>query len=169
MNNYFVQFVFKLLLVLILANSALAQKNDKNVPAKIEPRPCEFNNLVLERANREAGQDSLIILIARLGKKDTQKEISSKRLYTTWAYLTKYSNLRKSESIITAEAARDNKQYYGGIEIYVNGKLFDVLTAKANGLIGLGSCDYTDSDDGESRAKRALLYPWLYKSLLKKK
>jgi hypothetical protein len=130
---------------------------------QIEPRPCEFNNLILEQANREAEKDSIIILIGRLGIKDTKKDLSKKRLYTGRAYLVEYNKLRNPESVITAEAAFDGKSYYGAIEIYVNGKLLDVITSYPNAMLGLGSCAHPDTEDDKSRKREALLYPWSYK------
>ena len=134
---------------------------------KIEHKPCEFNNLILEQANREAEKDSLIILITRLGIKDTKREISKKRLHTARAYLVEYNKFRSSESVIVAEAPSDKSLYYGGVEVYVNGKLIAVLTSHPNALLGLGSCDHPDTEDDESRSRLSLLYPWLYKKTKK--
>lgn len=140
-----------------------AQQQTKNTLITIEPKPCEFNNLMLEQANREAGKDSVIILIARPGIKDTKKDISKKRLHTASAYLVEYGKFRSPEKVIVAEAPSEGKLYYGGVEIYVNGKLLDILTSGPNGLLGLGSCSHPDAEDDESRKRNALLYPWLYK------
>lgn len=130
---------------------------------KIEPRPCEFSNQRLEQADDEAGQDSIIILISKLGVKDTKKDIAKKRLHTAKAYLTKYRGLRGFDAVLIAEAPKEKKLYYGGVEIYVKGKFFDILTSSPNGVLALGACDYPDAQDAESRERDSILYPWLYK------
>lgn len=163
MEKFIDKFLIVFVLVWVFMDIVSAQEKSKNTLVKIEPRTCEFNNLILEQANREAGQESIIILIARPGIKDTKKDISKKRLHTAYTYLTEYGKLRNSEKVVVAEAPNEGKLYYGGVEIYVNGKLLDVLTSGPNRLLGLGSCDYPDIDDDESRARRALLYPWIYK------
>lgn len=60
--------------------------------------------------------------------------------------LNKFHN---PESVIVAEAVSDERLYYGGVEVYVKGKLLDLLTS------------YPDSGDDKCRARNALLYIWL--------
>jgi hypothetical protein len=130
----------------------------------IKPRPCEFNNLILEDANEAAGKNRPIILISRPGLRDTKSEVVERRLYTARAYLIDFTNYRTSENTITAIARNEGRLDYGGIEVYVGGKLLDVITSEPNQLLGVGPCDSPESDDKESRRRRALLYPWLYKT-----
>jgi hypothetical protein len=153
------------LLVLSVLPIVLAQHKEERNKKQLThpPRGCEFNNLVLERGNREAGDDSILILIAIRGVNDTKLDVSRRRLLTARAYLTQYTNLREPANVIVAEALGDGQPPYGGVEIYVKGRLFDVLTSGPNLDLGLGACDSPESDDKESREKRALLYPWLYK------
>ena len=145
---------------------------------KVKPEGCELNNINLEQAHEKAQEDftllgrgEAIILIARPGTKDRQKELNAlieRRLYTARAYLTDYLQKRTKESVITALGANNGAEY-GVIEIYVSGSLFYVLASNPNFDIGFGSCDSPESDDKASRARRALLYPWLYNSKLKGK
>jgi len=126
------------------------------------PRGCEYNNIALEGARKKAGTRSVIILIARPGKKDRLKAISERRLYTARAYLTSYLTLPDEPTVVTANG-ENSGGLYGVIEIYVTGILFDSLASYPNYELGLGSCDSLESDDEDSRAKRSLLYPWLFR------
>ena len=176
--------VFMVLSLLIIFFSYSAEQfaqQQKSLDAdsvkKIKPETCELNNINLENADRQAKEDAqltgkseIIILIARPGKKDTPSRVEKlleQRLYTARAYLTDYSKLRQKETVVTAEAP-NNGADYGVIEIYVTGQLYYVLASNPNFGIGLGSCDDPESDDQRSRARRALLYPWFYKSNRKK-
>lgn len=140
---------------------------------KLKPESCEFNNMNLEQADIKAKEDFLsfgkgeaIILIARPGTRDKKVRLNTlieRRLYTAKAYLTDYLKKRSKKSVITA-IAPNNRAEYGVIEIYVSGSLFYVLATNPNFGLGVGSCDSPDSDERKSRERRALLYPWLYKS-----
>ena len=140
-----------------------------------KPEGCEFNNLHLENAhqqtvenNQRFGTSQILILIARPGIKDSEKGLNiliERRLYTARAYLTDYLEKRTKESVITATAPSNGAEY-GVIEIYVTGALYNVLVSNPNYGIAVGSCD--SADDAESRARHALLYPWLYNSKTKK-
>ena len=171
--------VFMVLLLLIIFFSYSAEQfaqqqksSDADSVKKIKPETCELNNIKLENADRQAkqnaqltGKSEIIILIARPGKKDTLsrvKKLLEQRLYTARAYLTDYLKLREKEMVVTAEAP-NNGADYGVIEIYVSGQLYYILASNPNFGIGLGSCDAPESDDQRSRARRDLLYPWLYK------
>lgn len=152
---------------IFLGSISAQQQRPKDSLITVEPKPCESNNLMLEQANREAGQNSVIILIARLGVKDTKRDISKKRLHTAKAYLVEYGRFRSSDKVITAEAFGTSNLNYGGVEIYVNGKFLDILTSSPNGLLGLGACAYSEAEDEKGKTRNALLYPWLYEKKLK--
>lgn len=175
-------FVILSALILIFSQSAerfAQQQKSSNADSvkQTKPETCELNNINLENADRQAKEDALltgksdtIILIARPGKKDQKsraKALLEQRLYTARAYLTDYLKLREKETVVTAEAP-NNGADYGVIEIYVTGQLNYVLASNPNFGIALGSCDSPETDDQKSRARRALLYPWLYKNKLKK-
>lgn len=155
-TKVFVSAAFSMLFVLGMHGQT--QKNVKNDPIVIPPRECEFNNMILENANREAGQDTVILLLSRRGIKDT-RDLAKSRLHTARAYLVEYSNLRTNENVKVAEAPYDRSLVYGGVEIYVKGKLYDVLTVGPNWGLGLGSCASPESNDREGREREALLYP----------
>jgi hypothetical protein len=154
-----------LALIFFCSEGALGQRQSpSNVarPARgIEPAGCELNNIILEQAHTAAG-DSISVLIGRPGVKDRRRDITGKRLYTARAYLTDYFKKRGVETVVTGTAP-NNGAKYGVVEIFVKGQLFDVLASYPDAELGLGSCDSLESDDRESRARRALLYPWIFK------
>lgn len=129
---------------------------------KIAPRPCEFNNMALELASQDAGKDSVLILIARPGLIDRRKRTQDRRLHTARAYLVEYTKLSEAKGIVTAKAPRDGRLFYGGIEIYVKGKLQDVLTFEKDSDLSVGTCSGEQPIDHRSRARLAILYPWIY-------
>lgn len=128
----------------------------------LKPTNCENHIKMLEGANDVAGKDGLIILIARPGAGDTKPEISGRRLYSARAYLTDYLRLRSPKTIVTAEG--DRVEGYGRLEIYVAGKLYQVLAIRANAELSVGSCEPEELDDAAEKARRKKLYPWLYKN-----
>lgn len=169
------------LLVFFCLGESLAQAEPKAEfvydAKKIKPEGCEFNDLHLEYAHQQALENSqrfgisqTLILIARPGTKDRKKGLDillERRLYTARAYLTDYLEKRTKETIITA-IAPNNGVEYGVTEIYVSGALYNVLVSHPNYGISVGSCEPEESDDAKSRARHALLYPWLYNSKTKK-
>lgn len=165
-----------LIFVFVQAAETLAQGKPSNNDSvkKVKPEGCEFNNINLENAHRQAEEDTLllgksgiIILVGRPGKKDTKKGLTGRRLYTARAYLTDYLEKRGKETVVAAEA-QNNGNEYGVIEIYVTGQLYYTIASNPNFDVGFGSCDSPETDDKRSRARRAILYPWLYKSKQKK-
>lgn len=137
----------------------------------LKPTTCELNSLYLDIANQQtetnlrgSGKLQPIILIARPGIKDKKKGLNTlieRRLHTASAYLVDYLEKQTKESVITAQAPNRGSEY-GVIEIYVSGMFQEVLVQRPNAVVPIGSCD--SADDAESRAKQALLYPWLYNS-----
>jgi hypothetical protein len=163
MNIKTIKFTFSFTILFIILTSVFGQRTmPENILTDVKPAGCERNNVILEQAHKEAGTDSIIILIGRPGKKDKREDITNKRLYTSRAYLTQYLNWRTDKTTITGQS-QNNGYDYGVVEIYIKGVLFDVLASYPDVEIGLGSCDSLESDDKQSRAKRILLYPWLYK------
>ncbi len=105
------------LVILTFIQVAAGQTIGGPTLVKIAPRNCEFNNMALELANSDAGPDSLLILIARLGIRDRHQRTLSRRLHTAKAYLVDYAKLRDSKTLVVAQASRDRRLFYGGIEI----------------------------------------------------
>jgi len=156
--------VLSALVALSPVNATAQREPPSNIarPARgIKPAGCEWNNIILERAHEAAG-DSIIILIGRRGVRDKRRNITGNRLYTARAYLTDYLRARSVDALVVGKASNKGAEY-GVVEIYVKGQLFDALASYPDSELGLGSCDSLESDDRESRARRALLYPWIFK------
>lgn len=154
-------FIAFLILFFLSHHRVIAQVPRDDVPLRIAPRPCEFNNIVLELANSNAN-GSIIILISRPGIVDRKINISRRRLHTARAYLVEYSKLASPDKVVAAEAPGNAKLYFGGVEIYINGKLHDTLTSMKDKELALGSCSGEEGKDKQSRDRLKLLYPWRY-------
>lgn len=92
----------------------------------------------------------------------TRPEISWRRLYSARAYLADYLRVRSPQTIVTGEG--DRVEGYGRLEIYVAGKLYQVLAIRANAELSVGSCEPPEEDDPRQKELRKKLYPWLYKN-----
>lgn len=105
-----------------------------------EPGNCETNSLILDNMRYEAtkgsGKDSFIIIIARLGNGESSRELNRRRLYNLGMYWKEY-NL-PAEKLILAEGERING--YGRVELYVGGKLFDVLLVNRDKDLCVACC-----------------------------
>lgn len=128
--------------------------------ADAEPQPtnCEYHIATLEAAHHDAGEDGLIIVIARRGTDEDRRDLNRRRLYNARAYLTDYLNVRSPKTIVTAEG--EPVKGYGRIELYVGGKLYFVLALRRNADLLVGSCEPEELDDTRQRALRNKLYPW---------
>ena len=105
------------------------------------PTSCGNTTAILKAANQDAG-DGLLIVIARLGETEKRRNLSHRRLHNVRAYLSEYltENIgrRKPETIILGEG--ETVSGYGRIELYVEGKLFDILKVKHNADLIVGKC-----------------------------
>lgn len=125
---------------LILVGFAAAQ-NGRDPEAFVNiGNTCESNVARLDRIHSEAG-DGLIIAIARLGDGELTRELNRRRLYNIRTYLI-YNRARKGKTIITAEGERVSGR--GRVEVYVGGKLIDVLGIAQGEDILVGGCDGPD-------------------------
>lgn len=110
--------------VLAFACTTEAQTNN-SAPAEVEPYPCEYNISTLSAAHHAAGENGLVIVIARLGDGEHTKMLNRRRLHNARVYLTEFDWRRGPETVITAEG--ESVKGYGRLELYVQGKLFRVL------------------------------------------
>ena len=91
---------------------------------------CEDNISALSNAHHLAGEDGTIIVIARLGDGERNRELNSRRLHNVRIYLTEFDWHRPPQTLITAEG--EPLKGYGRVELYVRGVLFAVLQVKRN-------------------------------------
>jgi hypothetical protein len=54
------------------------------------PTGCEYNTAVLDGVAQQTGPDELIIVIARLGPKDTKPNLNNRRLHNVRSYLSEF-------------------------------------------------------------------------------
>jgi hypothetical protein len=145
-----------LLGVIFLFCPAVAQS--QNSVQAIEPENCEYNIYKLEMANHEAGRDRLLIIIARLGDGERERNLNWRRLENARTYLTEYIKARDPKQIILAEGERVSG--YGRLELYVEGELFSVIAVRRSGDLIVGSCEPEEIEDTRHRRLRKKLYPW---------
>ncbi len=105
---------------------------------------CESNIARLDRMHSEAGDSGLVIAIARLGDGEQTRRLNQRRLHNVRLYLEKVRG-RAPKTIITAESDRTRGR--GRVEIYVGGKLVDVLGVGRGEDLYAGSCDGTGELD----------------------
>lgn len=145
-----------LLFFLLVAYSVpVVTQEPKSKPTDPILHHCEVNDNLLDNAHHLAGDDTIIIAVARLGTGEQNPEVNRRRLHNVKAYLTNFGWRRPRETVITAEGERVNG--YGRIEIYVRGGHWATLAVRRNGdlIVGLCEPDYMRSED-ETRT----FYPW---------
>ena len=135
-----------LLLTAVLAGSVLGQdRADSSIPFAFSPEPtnCETNGVRLDsyakyfvKSVRSDG--GVIIAIARLGTGERASELNRSRLYIIRATLIEDLKLREQD-IVTADGAPVNG--YGRVEIYMGGKLRDVLLVKRGKALCADCCN----------------------------
>lgn len=139
---------------LVLATSdATAQNTESETNVEIG-NTCESNIARLDRIHSEAGENGLIIAIARLGNGEQSRQLNERRLQNLRLYLEKVRG-RAPRAIITAQAARTRGR--GRVEIYLGGKLVDVFGVKRGEDLYAGSCDGTDKLDKYFYARAAAI------------
>jgi hypothetical protein len=157
----FLQFVIASLLLIGSAEIAAQQQVDSRkaqvLAAQTTPSNCEENISILGVATQAVDKDGLLIVIARLGDGERNRELNHRRLHNARTYLSEYVRARASETIIIAEGER--VAGYGRIELYVGGKLFRVLRLPPNADLLVGSC-YYEIDLPADKERQKNLYPW---------
>jgi hypothetical protein len=104
-------------------------KSDKEIPSD-----CEYVRGILDLVLAQGAniEDSDIILIFRLGKGEKSKKVINRRMEVVRNHI----NFRKQnlEKFVLAEGEKTNG--LGKVEIYIKGKLTEVLFAKKNVNLG---------------------------------
>jgi hypothetical protein len=114
----------------VIEGSSICDAQNPDASKKATPENCEIHSLILDMMRNEvvwgSGKDSLVIAVARLGHGETSRELNRRRLYNLGVHWKDYGLPEKR--LIAAEGERVNG--YGRVELYVSGKLFDVLLVK---------------------------------------
>jgi hypothetical protein len=149
---------YRFLLIVLLAtcSDVLAQDRQFQMPTK--PVNCESDIAILDGASNQAGEKGLIIVIARLGDGDHNRDLNRRRLHNVHTYLTQWDGRRNPANVITAQG--DRVKGYGRVELYVAGKLYWVVLIRPNADLIVGSCTYEINSPDEQRRENNL-YPWL--------
>jgi hypothetical protein len=145
--------LLSLVVLILVAHPAAAQSSE----TELKPNNCEYDISTLTAAHRTAGNDGLIIMIARLGNGERRRELNQRRLHNAQIFLVEFGN-RASNTIITAEGERING--YGRIELYIAGKLFHIIAVRRNADLLVGACSFEGQDPCSFERERKL-YPCL--------
>jgi hypothetical protein len=139
------------LLGLFLFCSYLSSSAQQRVPmparqssefANTHPEYCWRTEQMLWNISASTPTDETIIVIARLGAKESRSNLNRRRLHNVQIYWTQNSDRnakRKAETIILAEAERTNGKY-GQLEFYVGGKLVEIVKVSPNRDLIIGNC-----------------------------
>lgn len=131
----------------LFASVLVAQEGSKprrwGIPEK--PQNSETNAVHMEQVRalmqEVPNPDSVIILIARLGRGETRRELNRRRLYNM-SFRYKVTLGFPSEKVVAAEGERvDN---YGRVEIYWNGEMIGALPVSKNRDIYVDCCGPDD-------------------------
>jgi hypothetical protein len=124
------------------------------------PTGCEYNTAILDGLAQHTERDELIIVIARLGPKDTKPNLNNRRLHNVRSYLSEFltdSHVRRApETIVLAQGERAPD--YGSVEFYVKGKLVNTLKLRPNSDLSVANCGSEPPEDPCPRQMRNL-YP----------
>jgi hypothetical protein len=124
------------------------------------PTGCEYNTAILDGLAQNTKPNELIIVIARLGPKDTKPNLNNRRLHNVRTYLTEFltdsSVRRRPETIVLAQGERGHD--YGSVEFYISGKLVDTLKIRGNADLSVANCGWEPPENPCPPAMRDL-YP----------
>lgn len=133
-----------LILWLTVASNAAAQEAKTPKPFFDTYNNCESNISWLDYVHSEAGDNWLVIAIARLGDGEQLRRLNQRRLHNVRLYLEKIRG-REPKTLIVAEG--EQVQGRGRVEFYVGGKLIGSLSAGRGEDLYAGSCDGTGELD----------------------
>lgn len=147
-------------------SSVIAQQNEP-LPARHrrefaddKPKNCFEYDLALDRITQRTPADKTIIVISRLGDRDSKPNLNKRRLHNIRAYWTQYltaPNKRDSATIIVAEG--EPTKGFGQIEFYVRGELIEILKLIPNGDFPAALCYMLPDEPACAEEKQNLFYP----------
>jgi hypothetical protein len=128
-------------LLLVAGAASICHAQNPDATKKTAPENCEIHSLILDMMRNEvvwgSGKDSLVIAIARLGRGEISRELNKRRLYNLGVHWKDYG--LPAERLILVEGERVNG--YGRVDLYVSGKLFDVLLVERRKDLCVDCCD----------------------------
>ena len=133
-------------LLITVVSTVASQQASMASSTNERPGNCESNSAQLDRVRNEASsgieKGEVIIAIGRLGKEEVSRELNRRRLYSVQAYLGKRAGVPE-KSIVVGEG--QHVEGYGRVELYVGGKLLNVLLAEPNKLLCVECCGIDES------------------------
>lgn len=136
-----IRIMLSLLLALLVSEPFVSaqEKTDKSWGVPNQPLNCEMNFQNLEYLSKLAQEQrtGFLIIIARLGNLETQKELNDRRLYNVRLKLTLLGV--PSDKIVVAEGER--LRGLGRVEFYLRGELIGALPIPKGSDICVGCCD----------------------------
>jgi hypothetical protein len=103
------QFALGVSLLLSGSSPGTAQNGSASINAQSSQpivTSCEENIALLSGSHQVAGEDGLIIAIARLGDGEHRRELNRRRLHNVLVYLTEFDWQRAPKTVIEAEGER---------------------------------------------------------------
>lgn len=122
------------------SHKAYAQTDKNGPPYVVDGVDCryvEHIKALLDFAAIAAGNESTIILIARLGDGERSRKLSQGRLNILSDYLIETRKLSQNR-VVTAQGERVSGM--GQVEVYVGGKLYILFKMKRNLIISSSPC-----------------------------
>jgi hypothetical protein len=151
-----------LTLLVLFTSVSFAQGNQNErfhwgIPVRPENSEMNALNMEVVRAwiREEPNTGSVIILVARLGRGETRRELNRRRLYNVAQRFTAVLGV-PAEKVVAAEGERVDD--FGRVEIYWNGVLAGALVARRNRDLAVTCCGpdeqyYPDRDAVERRQR----------------
>ncbi len=122
--------------VLLLFQITPAQTEQDGFPYNCDAMLAIFDNVAVT-ASSEPNKDSVVIIVAYLGRGEKSRTYNQQRLKALEFYLTKYRKISKERLILTEGKRRNG---LGKVEFYVGGKLSDELFLVRRGRICTSCC-----------------------------
>ena len=154
-------------LLLLCATLSVVGQTEESFPTRqqsdfVNARPnyCWMDIMQLEVIKQHSPADKTIIVIARLGGKDSKLNLNKRRLHNVREYLT--VGKHTEQSIILAEG--EPIKGYGQVEFYLDGRLIEVIKVRTNGDFAVPNC-YATIDGGSLCDDKSLMHFYPCKDL----
>ncbi len=131
MPRYFIiKLVFTVVVICtVMAGYVAAQSAEAQKPIVVNGGDNETTKAQLDLLAQTAGNDKLIIMVARLGEGESSRKLNRRRLQAASSYL-KTVRAVPEQRIVTAESKP--VRGHGRVEVYLCDKLFMVFTLERN-------------------------------------
>lgn len=161
------QTIFFLFLIFCIALSVIAQQKEVFPTRQLsdfvvaKPDTCAYTHYKVDIVVQHTPKDKTLIVIARLGDKDSKPNLNKRRLHNFRVYSTQAVSeqfRRGAQTVILAEG--EPVKGYGQIEFYLDGRLIEVLKSHPNRDLDFANC-YGSVDGANLCAEdwQKLFYP----------